>query len=279
MNLLPLPKFHHYHGQIVKYVQHKLNGHYIQVYRGQKDDIQIYTKIQTENIWPKLRCCKTLEKSLLSLPAGTIFEAELYAEGIFATSIPTLLNDGDNRLLIGPFCLHTYCGEDVSISEMCILKSLQREHICPPEWTEFLQPHKLSEKEQQIYLKLATAKHLEGWVLKERHHSGWYKLKPTKTVDCVVIGFTKSESDTKYGALKAVQVAVRDNHKLVKIASVGSGFSDDFRWEIKPETLLGRVCEVKYDCVAANGKLNFPRFIRWRDDKKANDCTKDQLEE
>ena len=65
--------------------------------------------------------------------------------------------------------------------------------------------------------------------------------------------------------------------QLIEIARVGGGFSDaDRRWT--EAEVMGRVCEVRYDCVMARGRLRFPRFIQWRDDKPSNECTMEQLQ-
>ena len=118
-------------------------------------------------------------------------------------------------------------------------------------------------------------------ILKQEHCKGWFKVKPLKTVDAFVTGYTYSESDTKFGWLRAVQVSVWSVDKSqTRIASVGTGFTDEFRREMcgdKAESLINRVCEIEYDSIAANGKLKFPRFLRWRYDKSMEDCAVDQL--
>lgn len=53
-----------------------------------------------------------------------------------------------------------------------------------------------------------------------------------------------------------------------------SGFDDDLRAEISHDNPVGRVIEVKCNEVFKDtGKLRHPRFLRFRDDKNAKDCT------
>jgi ATP-dependent DNA ligase len=124
----------------------------------------------------------------------------------------------------------------------------------------------------------ATELGIEGFVAKNGHYRQWYKIKPVKTVDCKIIHATKSFAPTHFGDLEAVLVAVRDGEKWITIASVGNGFSEEFRQTVKRKSLVGRVCEISYSGLAANGKLLFPRFERFRDDKPAKDCTICQLD-
>ena len=110
---------------------------------------------------------------------------------------------------------------------------------------------------------------VEGWVLKDCDK--WYKVKPTPTVDCVVTGIVDGAG--KYsGQVGALRVSVEGQ----EIARV-SGMTDAARAEMGQHT-LGRVCEVAYQYVGSQGRLRHPRFIRWRDDKRQEECTHDQLE-
>jgi len=132
----------------------------------------------------------------------------------------------------------------------------------------------------------------EGWVLKLHNYYGWFKVKPQKEVDCIVTGF--KEGDGKYfglvGSLK-VSVLIEGNksaysddttleyhgfnapakYELIEIANV-SGMDDTTRVDIDEEKDLGRVCEVEYQEVGNGGRLIHAHFVRWRDDKPANEC-------
>ena len=111
---------------------------------------------------------------------------------------------------------------------------------------------------------------VEGWVLKESNYAGWYKVKPQKTIDCIVTGF--KDGNGKYlGAVGALKVSAYINDKLVEIASV-SGMSDDVRWNIDEDEDLGRICEVEYQEVGNGRRLIHAHFERWRDDKPTEQC-------
>jgi ATP-dependent DNA ligase len=120
---------------------------------------------------------------------------------------------------------------------------------------------------------------IEGFVVKDTPKGKCWKIKPTKTVDAFVTGYEISDSDSFAGGLKAVKISVYDsNGKAVEIASCGSGFFADYRMSVDPKTLIGRVGEFSYQCLAAKGRLKFPSFLRWRDDEKtADQCTMEQL--
>lgn len=134
---------------------------------------------------------------------------------------------------------------------------------------------------------------IEGYVLKDHPLSGWWKFKPGRTLDAVVTGIKPGEG--KYlgqcGALavslyaacicpaggphdKACPVCIPGSD-LQEIALV-SGMDDLTRSQID-STDIGRVIEVEYQLVGDGGRLRHPRFLRWREDKLATECTMDQL--
>lgn len=117
---------------------------------------------------------------------------------------------------------------------------------------------------------------VEGVVFKDGNLSNWYKWKPVNTVDCVVTGW--KEGRGKYlglvGSLEASLACGR------VIATGLSGFDDAERERISAAPMnetLGRVVEIAYQYVGAGGRLRHPRFVRWRDDKRPEECTEDQL--
>lgn len=103
----------------------------------------------------------------------------------------------------------------------------------------------------------------EGLVIRQLHKSGkfyvWLKVVPKKQADVRITGFT-SGNGRLLGTLGSIQT---------KHGSVGSGFDDLLRDQIwsQREKLKGSIIQVEYREVTEAGKLRFPAFVRFREDK------------
>ena len=147
---------------------------------------------------------------------------------------------------------------------------------------------------------------LEGVVAKRKQSlyepgkrsDDWLKIKRIKSVDCIIVGFTKGKGrrEQSFGALL---LALYDGKALRYVGKVGTGFDEAMlrslreRLEslhvpmlelrgyegeaclVKPEL----VAEIAYDSVTRDLRLRMPRFVRLRPDKHAYECTVEQLEE
>ncbi len=263
------PKIGEYSGQFVRYAQEKKDGYFVELHRF-NNRLHVKTKNGGE-INNSLYCIN------VSIPNDTIIYGELYWDGQ-ATSVVTLINENDPRLKFAAFALQEYRGNDMSdVDDLSFINMLLTS-------MGFKTPHLevfdcLKQFDPEEWKAKAEKLGWEGYVMKEAHLKGWYKCKPQRTVDAFVVDYTVSESDTYCGSLKAFIVAVLDEvgqHKI--IASVGSGFDKEFKLNNDPKDFVGRIMEVKFQSVAAKGKLQFPRFVRWRDDKNYDQCGIDQLE-
>ncbi|KKN75672.1 hypothetical protein LCGC14_0377740 [marine sediment metagenome] len=288
MNKIPFPKFKDYAGQPVRYIQSKFDGHLVKVYKrayepkGRWDGRIIALSKNDKDMTDKLCAINHIHKELLGLPSDSQIFAELHCPGRFSTDVKTMLNAADSDLRLTAFAAPTIRGKNWSFMPLPVVMEQLRAHGIESTKTVIRQMESISKIAQQAMLADAIEQKLEGWVLKESHMDGWYKLKPTKTVDCFVTGTTMSTSASHYGGLKSIDVAVRaPGNAIMTLGTVGGGFKADFRMEHntkeKRKTLVGRVCEVEYDSLAAGGKLRFPRVLRWREDKNKEDCTSNQL--
>lgn len=122
----------------------------------------------------------------------------------------------------------------------------------------------------------------EGLILKQLdakyewdRSSNWIKWKPFFDADARVIGFYTGREKTRLeNTLGGIIVAGYTEDGTYFETNVGSGFSDDLRYEIwnNQEKYLGTTAVIKYQEVSrAKNKdvasLRFPTFERFRDDK------------
>lgn len=121
----------------------------------------------------------------------------------------------------------------------------------------------------------------------------WLKIKPTRSCDCVIIGFNEGEGEREstFGSL-AVGLFDEKN-RLEHIWNVSSGLSQNALVALKEflgQTTIQqkgrltlvkplRVCEVVYQSVTTDFSLRAPRFQRIRFDKKPSECTINQIQE
>lgn len=157
----------------------------------------------------------------------------------------------------------------------------------------------VEEKGKQYY-EAVIKEGFEGVMAKRKHslyYPGkrsdvWLKIKKTKTIDCIIGGFTEGEGVRKdyFGAL-----LLGVNQPLQFIGKVGTGFTEKdlheiygllkevetgvnpFTNEISMENVHFTnpvyVCEVKYLELTGDKKLRAPVFLRLRPDKEPEECT------
>lgn len=151
-------------------------------------------------------------------------------------------------------------------------------------------------------LRIAREEGLEGWVYKDPSQpwgEGWWKAKVSETVDCAVIGIVRGnvgvtgQFEDLVGSLilglkdmggQWVEVGCTSGMTLQERQDFSTMFQQTLsmcknpgdRWTTGAPIMDGCV-EVRFDEVASQGRLKMPRFVRTRDDKKAEDCLLSQL--
>ncbi|HZP63604.1 MAG TPA: non-homologous end-joining DNA ligase [Terriglobales bacterium] len=153
--------------------------------------------------------------------------------------------------------------------------------------------------------KAAAEQGLEGILAKrrgscyeERRSREWLKIKVTQTVDCVVGGYTDPEGSRLYfGSL--VLGLYNDKQQLIHVGQVGTGFNQAMlkqasqrlkKLSTKQNPFQGPVdarhvhwvepelvAEVKFtewthETSIGGLKLRAPVFLRWREDKRPEEC-------
>jgi len=226
MNEIKFPKFKNYNDQKIRYVQPKYDGHLCKVIKLDNHLWQAYTK-NHKVITDKLIGISHIEKELAGLPCNSTIFGELHCSGVPATSVPTMLNDADLRLQLTVFAAPLFDGiNNTSIGKVSgdcyteIMNNLSNCGINIVETIKIIPTRSVPKAEQEKMLQAAMGSGLEGWVLKESHMTGWYKLKPTKTLDAFVIATHQSFSSTHYGGVQALSIGGFDKRENLSLLHI-----------------------------------------------------------
>jgi DNA ligase-1 len=127
----------------------------------------------------------------------------------------------------------------------------------------------------------AMLKNASASYIGKRPNKTWYKIKKVNTFDVVVMGFYEGTGKHK-GRLGGLTFGAYHDGKLVRIGKTGGGFDDNERehlWTIR-ESVAGMVMEIQANDLVGSKEIRTPRhpqFIRFRDDKKAEECSTEQF--
>lgn len=95
----------------------------------------------------------------------------------------------------------------------------------------------------KAFEEITASRGLEGAVLRLLNNETIYKVKPSLTIDTVVIGYVEGDFEGKYGVTSLLcAVLAPDGKTLQVLTRVGSGFSDDQR-----EALLEPLAALKVE--------------------------------
>lgn len=258
-------------GEPARYKQVKLNGHRFTVFM-QPDrwlvgfEREIRPDREMTLLRPKIVEYAWWRKLAEALPPYSSIDGELHVPGGNAGDAAHAIAECLPELEFTPFAVPWW--DNVDCSSMSIQWTAW---ACDRLELPIVPTFKYDEDEtEDMLVSAARAAEIEGWVLKQANYEGWYKVKPVRSVDCVVTGFKDGRG--KYlGLVGALRVSAEIDGTYRELAAV-SGMTDEQRVSIDEDRDLGRVVEVEYQDVGNGGRLIHPRFGRWRDDKPAAEC-------
>lgn len=259
-----------YSGEFISWLEPKYDGYNITLTKDKNGIYSATTRIKSIDFIADLLWLKRD-----TLPNDTIIVGELYADNVPATAIRSLINNQSKLLKFIPYHVDRVAGIQPDWKSFKERNAFFRNHNFE-EIKCYPLNKALTKDDIQMLLETAAAQKLEGWIAKQSLNS-WLKLKVIRTVDAIITAIELSESISYGGSLKSITVSVSKNGRLVSLGAVGTGFTKEFKLTTDPQTLIGKVCEIKYDCLAAQGKLQRPRFVRWRDDKLPEQCLYEQV--
>lgn len=258
-------------GERVRWKQHKLNGHRFTAWK-QKDGklVGFERMIRPDREMTRLRP-RVVEydwwKALENVPPMSSIDGELYVPFGNAGDAAHAVAECLDTLEFRPFAVPWWDGRDAAVWDLRFARDCL-EKITGLKFVPFFQLREHDDRE--LLCQDAVDLGVEGFVLKETNYAEWWKVKPQKEIDAIVTGF--KDGDGKYiGLVGALRVSVYVEGKLVEIASV-SGMDDETRIDVDEKRDLGRVCEVEYQDVGNGNRLIHAHFVRWRDDKPAEEC-------
>ena len=218
------------------------------------------------------------------------FYCELYAPGRPQSAVKSLLANGE----MGGLVIEAFASPDlVSDAPLHHVAVYASKFGVPFNNSYHLMRDLDAAAREAIYDHLLHSPDSEGVVYKDGNLWNWSKRKAEPTTDLIIIGYTEGRPGKtgkmlgKVGALKlglyippymdeyATGGTVMLGNRMFSYVCNCSGMDDAVRDEITAnrDAYLGKVVEVRYQYVGSGGGLRHPRFVRFRDDKRPEECT------
>lgn len=270
--LFARPKPKDWEGQPFSHCERKLDGVRMTFIHDTDGTKLAVGRKETLNHWSKLEYLTHVTELISRLPPGSVVDGELHPAIGLSTDVSEAIK-ARKPLEYTAFALPSVGGMDMRDRPLHEARvTLQRHGFKIPPAECFMES-------LSVMQAIATERSIEGFMLKSGHYHGWYRIKPVQTIDAFVIEAVegKGRLSCQIGSLK-LGVFAKDGSEVC-IGRCGSGLDDAERIGVARATLKGRVCEVAFGDVTTDLKLRFPRFMRWRDDKPAQECVLSQLTE
>ena len=256
-----------WNGQPYNFQQVKMDGHRLTLIK-EKNELSAFGR-KPLNVSHKLQEYGWYMNFKEYIPNGTVLDGEVYVKGGTSSDVSTHLASKHGKLLFSTFAVPYWGFIDYKMATLNSVENILW-NATGNELTEYFEYNWTGNSDREGILKEAEDLGVEGFVLKQWNYSCWYKIKPTRTIDCFVTGYKDGEG--KYlGGVGALKVSVLVDGESQEIALV-SGMDDATRWNIDEVNNMFRVCEVEYQRWGSRGRLIHPRFLRWRDDKPREEC-------
>jgi ATP-dependent DNA ligase len=199
---------------------------------------------------------ETIRSKVKRFPKGSVVDGEVYVLGEPASSVVTYIKERSRKLIFQPFAVPFHKGNDLRFTSIDVRNEMLYKYNYEPvpmSWVKNPTIEKLQ--------KIAADSQIEGFVLKQFHYAGWWKVKPVQTIDCIVTNYKAGEGKHR-GRLGSLEVSLYDG---TCIGWVGKG--NDALWR-DLDNPVGRVCEIQYE----EPDYKFTSFVRWRPDKPREEC-------
>lgn len=269
-----------------KYAQHKLDGHRAIFFVQQNGTLRAYGRDQRPHLellarYPSLKDHPVV-RNIAKLPKYSAVDTEIMTKGAVRSDVVTQLKAEDGDYDIVPFGIPWFRNQDINDQPLEYAHQLAIDNglpFAPFRYKTDFDPNP-AEAINDLIAEAARL-NIEGWVLKSQIGGRWWKVKAENEIDCVITGVI--DGDGKYaGQIGSIVCSVYKGKRLVEIAS-SSGMTDSERELMtaahKAGKLVGTPVELKYQLLGARGRLVHPRFVRFRTDKPAHECTYDQVKD
>lgn len=252
-----------------KYAHIKRDGHYLKVQKSVGGQLYCWTSNPTD-ITKQLTFCTWFPRAR-DLPLGVSLLGELWLPGSRSEAIKTSIKECDQHLRFDVFAIDAYVPNAAVHSRLQAMELREVSNICKVLGFEFINWIESPFDPSRLHINIRGIPNIEGFVLKNGNLQDWYKLKPRRTIDLVVTGLVVGTGKYR-NQLGSLNCETTEGYEVANV----SGMTDQQRQAFSDGSIIGKVIEVEYQNVGANGRLRHPSFVRVRDDKEVNQCSVSQ---